>query len=129
MEITLAKDKGNVIISDEALASIATNAAKDVEGVSSFSNRPVDVVNTIKNGSLKVASPVRIQQNGEDVSLSIYINLAPNQVIKTVAQAVQKNVKEAIQNMTGALVKKVNVIVTGIDFNADEETAPAETEN
>ncbi|MBQ9516765.1 MAG: Asp23/Gls24 family envelope stress response protein [Eubacterium sp.] len=116
MEITSSNEKGSVIISEEVLASIATNAAKDVDGVSSFSNRPVDVVSTIKSGSLKVMSPVRIHQNGDDINISIYLNLEPNKKIRTVAQSVQSNVKEAVQNMTGKLVSKVNVIVAGIDF-------------
>jgi len=130
MEVTTSYEKGNLVISEEVLSSIAVNAAKDVEGVSSFSNRPVDVISTIKKGSLKVMSPVRIVQNGEDISVSIYLNIEPNRKIKTVAQNVQTNVKEAIQNMTGRLVSKVNVIIAGIDF---EESAgsnePKETEN
>ena len=116
MDITSSNEKGSVIISEEVLASIATNAAKDIDGVSSFSNRPVDVVSTIKSGSLKVMSPVRIIQNGDDITVNIYLNLEPNQKIKAVAQNVQAGVKEAVQNMTGKLVSKVNVIVAGIDF-------------
>jgi len=130
MEVTTSNEKGNLVISEEVISSIAINAAKDVEGVSSFSNRPVDVVSTIKKGSLKVMSPVRVTQMGDDISVSIYLNIEPNKKIKTVAQNVQTNVKEAIQNMTGRLVSKVNVVIAGIDF---EESAgsnePNETEN
>lgn len=130
MELTTSNEKGNLVISEDVLSSIAVNAAKDVEGVSSFSNRPVDVVSTIKSGSLKVMSPVRIIQNGEDINVSIYLNIEPNKQIKPLAQNVQKNVKEAIQNMTGKLVSKVNVIIAGIDF---EESAgsnePTETKD
>lgn len=130
MEVTTSSEKGNLVISEEVISSIAINAAKDVEGVSSFSNRPVDVISTIKKGSLKVMSPVRVNQNGEDISVSIYINIEPNKKIKTVAQNVQTNVKEAIQNMTGRLVSKVNVVIAGIDF---EESAgsnePTESED
>ena len=130
MEITTSNEKGSVIISEEVLASIATNAAKDVDGVSSFSNRPVDVVSTIKRGSLKVMSPVRVIQNGDDINISIYLNLEPNKKIRVVAQSVQKNVKEAVQNMTGRLVSKVNVIVAGIDFDDNgSSNEPLETEN
>ena len=129
MEVTSSNEKGNLVISEDVISSIAVNAAKDVEGVSSFSNRPVDVFSTIKNGSLKVMSPVRVNQSGEDISVSIYLNIEPNKKIKEVAQNVQQNVKEAIQNMTGRLVSKVNVVIAGIDF---EESAgsnePNETE-
>ena len=62
MEIISKSSMGELVISDEVLSSIAVNAAKDVDGVSSFCNKPVDVVNTIKQGSLKVMSPVRIKQ-------------------------------------------------------------------
>lgn len=129
MEITTTKDKGSLTISEDVLSSIATNAAKDVDGVSSFSNRPVDVVSTIKQGSLKVMSPVRILQDGDDINVSIYLNLVPNTKIQTVAQNVQNNVKEAIQNMTGRLVSKVNVVIAGIDFdNSEKSNEPTETE-
>ncbi len=122
MEITSSNPKGTLTISEEVLCAIATNAAKDVDGVSSFSNRPVDVVNTIKKGSLKVMSPVRIVQDGDDIDVSIYLNLEPNQKIQKVAQKVQHNVKEAVQNMTGKPVSHVNVVITGIDFKESESS-------
>ena len=105
MEIIKNSDKGNLIISHEAISSIAINAAKDVDGVGSFSNRPVDVVSTIKKGSLKVMSPVRLTQNGEDMDVSICINLLPNKKIKTVSENIQTSVREAIENMTKIDVK------------------------
>ena len=73
MEIISKSSMGELIISDEVLSSIAVNAAKDVDGVSSFCNKPVDVVNTIKQGSLKVMSPVRIKQENDSFTISIYI--------------------------------------------------------
>ena len=39
MEISKYGAKGGLIISEEAVSSIATNAAKDVDGVTGFSNR------------------------------------------------------------------------------------------
>lgn len=116
MEIYAKSSMGELVISEEVLSSIAINAAKDVDGVSSFYNKPVDVVSTIKQGSLKVMSPVRIMQDGDNFSISIYINIAPGKKFQTVATQVQSAVKESVQNMTGKLVTKVNVIVAGIDF-------------
>ena len=40
MEIISKSSMGELIISDEVLSSIAVNAAKDVDGVSSFCNKP-----------------------------------------------------------------------------------------
>ena len=128
MEIQSKTSMGELVISDEVLTSIAINAAKDVDGVSSFHSGPVDVVSTIKQGNWKVASPVRIMQDGDDFSISIYINLKPCVKFQPVAAKVQEAVKESIQNMTGKFVNKVNVIVAGIDFDDESSAEPCETE-
>lgn len=130
MDITSENNKDSLIVSEEVLSSIAINSATDVDGVSSFSNRPVDVMTTIKRGSLKVMSPVRIVPDGDNISVSIYLNIEPNKEIKPIAEGVQHNVKEAIENMTGKCVTKVNVVIAGIDFNEDgDSTEPTTSEN
>ena len=124
MEISKYSAKGDLIISEEAVSAIATNAAKDVDGVTGFSNRPADVVSTIKKGSLRVMSPIRIVQDGDNIDISIYINISSGKKIQPVAEDVQRVVKEAIQNMTGKYVSKVNVIVASLEDK--KESAPAE---
>lgn len=129
MEISKQTPQGGVIISEEAVSSIVTNAAKDVNGVTGFSNKPDDVVSTIKKGSLKVMSPVRVFQDGDDLDISVYINIASGIKIQPVAEEVQRVVKEAIQNMTGKLVSKVNVIIASVeDHEPESSDAPCETE-
>lgn len=129
MEIVSKSSMGELVISNEVVSSIAINAAKDVDGISSFYTGPADVVNTIKQGSLKVMSPVRMIQDGDEFSISIYVNIAQGKKFQTVASEVQKAVKESVQNMTGKLVNKVNVIVAGIDFEKPAEQEPCETED
>ena len=129
MEISNYSSDGGVIISEEAISSIATNAAKDVDGVVGFSNKPDDVVSTIKKGSLKVMSPVRIFQDSDNLDISIYICIASGKKIQPVAEEVQRVVKEAVQNMTGRLVSKVNVIIASVELQQPETNIePCETE-
>lgn len=129
MEISKQTPQGGVIISEEAVSSIVTNAAKDVNGVTGFSNKPDDVVSTIKKGSLKVMSPVRVFQDGDDLDISVYINIASGIKIQPVAEEVQRVVKEAVQNMTGKLVSKVYVIIASVeDHEPESSDAPCETE-
>lgn len=129
MEISKQTPQGGVIISEEAVSSIVTNAAKDVNGVTGFSNKPDDVVSTIKKGSLKVMSPVRVFQDGDDLDISVYINIASGIKIQPVAEEVQRVVKEAVQNMMGKLVSKVNVIIASVeDHEPESSDAPCETE-
>lgn len=75
MEISKQMAKGSLTISEEAISSIVINAAKDVDGVTGFSNKPADVVTTIKSGSLKVMSPVRVTLDGDEIKVFVYINI------------------------------------------------------
>lgn len=129
MEIKSEVNKGKLTISEEVIEAIAMNATKDIEGFSSFSNRPNDVVTTIKQKSIKVMSPVRVHQDGDNLSVSIYISVQPGIKIQDIATNIQKSVKDAIQNMTGKLVSKVNVVVAGIDFESKDSTEPTESED
>ena len=115
MEISNHNSKGGLVISEEAVSAIVTNAEGDVDGVVGFSNRPVDIVSTIKKGSLKVMSPVRITQDGDDLNISVCINIAIGKKIQPVAEEIQRVVKDAVQNMTGKLVSKVNVIIASVE--------------
>lgn len=129
MEINTSTSMGELVISEEVISAIATNAAKDVEGVAGFSNRPVDVMNTIKKCSLKVMSPVRVLADGDDLNISIYVNMRPGIKIRKAAEDVQVAVKDSVQNMTGRLVSKVNVIIAGIEFEEPKSSdEPCETE-
>ena len=74
-------------------------------------------------------SPVRVLADGEDLNISIYVNMLPGKKIRQVAEEVQRAVKESVQNMTGKLVSKVNVMIAGLEFDQPEsETEPCETE-
>lgn len=130
MEISMQTPKGSLTISEEAISSIVINAAKDVDGVTGFSNKPADVVSTIKSGSLKVMSPVRVTLDGDEIKVFVYINVAINAKIQPVAEKVQKVVKEAVQNMTGRLVSKVNVIIASVDNEepVKDSAEPCESE-
>ena len=129
MEISNHNSKGGLVISEEAISTIVTNAAGDVDGVVGFSNRPIDIVSTIKKGSLKVMTPVRITQDGDDVEISVCINIAIGKKIQPVAEEVQKVVKDAVQNMTGKLVSKVNVIIASVEEEKPQNSPePTETE-
>ena len=126
MELSHLTSKGSLLISDEAVSSIVINAAKDVAGVTGFSTRPADVVTTIKKGSLKVMSPVRVLQEGDDLNISVYIVIESGKKIQPIAEEVQKAVKESVQNMTGKLVSKVNVIIASVDNGEQSSNAPKE---
>ena len=101
------------IISDEVLATIAANAAKDVEGVAALGDRPADLYTTFKIGTDDLKH-VAVTMTDYDIRVHIYIQLLQSAKIQEVCKAVQNAVKQSIQNMTGRVVTRVDVTVTGI---------------
>ncbi|NMP37018.1 MAG: Asp23/Gls24 family envelope stress response protein [Clostridiales bacterium] len=105
---------GELIISEDVIASIAANAARDVEGVSSLASRPNDLSILFKGD--KPGKSVRVWNGDNDVKIQMYINIKSSANIPTVASAVQRSVKNAVQGMTGKVVTRVNVNIAGADF-------------
>ncbi len=104
---------GDLVISEEVIASIAQSAAHDVEGVASFAPKPTDVIAALKG--LDGNKYVNISIGDSDIKISLYIVVKPGHNIQTVAGEVQKAVKSTVQNMTGKVVSKINVTIAGLE--------------
>ena len=111
---------GNLVISEDVIAAIALNAAKDVEGVSSFAARTPDVHSILRFGEDAIKS-VRVLPSDNGVKIYIRVNITPGTKTPKVASEIQKNVKNAVQSMTGKMVSKVNVSIAGIDIKPEGE--------
>ena len=109
-------ENGEIIISDEVIASIAVNAVKDVEGFSGFSAKAPGLLSGAGTGK-----SVKVTSIDNDVRLHIYIRVKNGTNIQTVSTAVRRSVKNAVQSMTGKVVSKVSVSIQGIDFSAPNE--------
>ncbi len=111
---------GGLVISEEVIATIAINAAKDVEGVAGFATRPPDMHSILKIGDGPLKS-VKVIAGDNDIKLQIYLIIKNAKKIPSVAAEVQRNVKSAVQSMTGRVVTKVNINIAGIDFTEADE--------
>lgn len=105
-----------LVISEEVIAAIALNAAKDVEGVSGFAARPRDLQALLHIGDDMLKS-VRVWVNENEIKLHLYLLLKGGTKIPAVSAHVQRAVKNAVQNMTGRVVTKVNISIVGVDFS------------
>ncbi len=106
-----------LVISDDVIASIAMNAAKDIPGVGRVVQRPTNVRNVMNifEGALKY---VEVSTSDNVVyTIKIHIAIKEGEKIPVVAAEVQKAVKNAVQNMTGCAVSKVNVLVADADIS------------
>ena len=110
-------ESGGIFISNDVIASIAINAAKDVDGVSGFASKTpgINSAPNPKDGALK---SVRVVSLDNEIKIQIYIRVKSGVNIQTVSMAIQRSIKNAVQGMTGKVVSKVNVSVQGIDFDA-----------
>lgn len=111
---------GSLKISQDVLATIAKVAALEIDGVDSLAEPTGSVRRIFSRGYAKTA--IRIELSDDFAQIDIGINLKFGAKITEVCTAVQNNVKDNIQTMTGMAVSKVNVNVAGITF--PEDTAP-----
>ncbi|MCR4925705.1 MAG: Asp23/Gls24 family envelope stress response protein [Clostridiales bacterium] len=107
---------GDLVISEDVIATIAINSIKDIEGISGFAQKPVGF-DSFFNNSEQANKSVRMVIKDNDVKIHIFVNLLAGYKIPTVAEKIQTSVKDAIQNMTGKIVSKVDVTVVNIDFS------------
>ena len=104
-------------INKEVVAQIAGMAAIEVEGVSGLASKPIDIKGFVKNGTL--SRSVRVSTVNGLIIIDAFINVKEDARIKTVADSVQKNIKDKVQTMTGNAVSRVNVSIIDIDESAE----------
>lgn len=112
--ITIPQESGSVMISEDVVAAIVSNAAKDVEGVAALCvKRNSDIVELLSKKNWKRGLRISIAQNNK---IAIECNLIINygQSVVDVAKAVQESVVAAVASVTGAKVVAVNVNICGI---------------
>ena len=105
-------------VSTDVLEKMAEMAAKEIEGVKSIAKKAIDIKGAIKSKS--VVKGVKVESINGAIGINIYICVDADAKIRDVAEAVQQNVKDKIQTMTGSAVTKVNVYVEDVDFEAAE---------
>ncbi len=106
-------ETGNIQISDNAIANIAAIAAKSVDGVMDLDGGAVSGIADML-GVKNESKGIKVDLKGENVSLDVNLIVAFGKDIGTVASLVQEKVKEAIENMTGLNVEKINVNINSI---------------
>ncbi|MDO9508221.1 MAG: Asp23/Gls24 family envelope stress response protein [Thermovirgaceae bacterium] len=113
------KSEGNVRISEDVIAQIATQALLKVNGV-----RPASpgLVANLRIGK-KTSGGVRISVEEGDVPsvvVDAYITTKYGLRIPDIAWDVQESIKKTLEQYTGYNVKGVNVFVQGVFFDTDQ---------
>ncbi len=99
---------GQVRISENVIRSIASVAAREVDGVEDLAFG--------RNGLLPSPSPVTVSVAGDTVEITVRLIMQSSARLQTVAEQVQLSIKENVQSMTGIIVSKVHVVASDIVF-------------
>lgn len=111
---------GQVQIADEVVAIIAALAATEVDGVEKMSG---NITNGIisKLGMKSLSKGVKVQVVEGRVLVDLTLELKYGVSLPKVCRNVQERVKSAIETMTGLTVEEVNVKISGIAMQKEEE--------
>jgi len=112
----------SIRISDEVIASIASVAAAQVEGVSDMSGNLVNDIGDVFLGKKSGGKGVKVSSGQEEVELDLYINVKYGARIPEVAYKVQENVKKSVESMTDLRVSRVNIHIQGISQGSETDT-------
>ncbi|MGI6364854.1 MAG: Asp23/Gls24 family envelope stress response protein [Bacillota bacterium] len=117
---------GTIRIADEVVSIIAGLATLEVAGIAGMSGGFVGGIAEIL-GKRNLSKGVKVAVGETETAIDLYVITDYGVSIPDVAKAVQKNVKTAIENMTGLEVVQVNVHVQGIKLQPVSEGETAAT--
>lgn len=115
---------GTVSFATDVVATIAGLAATEVEGVASMSSPSSGLADMFaRKNSRNFTKGVRIDLDGNLVTVDITIVVEYGSPVPDVARGIQENVKKAIETMSGLTVHSVDVHVSGISFDREQRAA------
>ncbi|MCL2227005.1 MAG: Asp23/Gls24 family envelope stress response protein [Oscillospiraceae bacterium] len=110
-----ADAKGSVNISEDVVATIASNAASEVEGVTGFYySQGKDITSMI--GKRHLPRGIKLTVTDGAVTLDVYIVVDIGFSVNEIGEKVQKAVIAAVVDATGAKVDEVNVHICGVSI-------------
>ena len=107
-------NKTELSVSTEVLEKMAELAACEIDGVKGVAKKAIDLKGAIKSKS--VVKGVKVESVNGAIDINVFICVDAKAQIREVAEAVQSNIKDKIQTMTGTAVTRVNVNIEDIDF-------------
>jgi len=118
--------EGNVCISNDVVATIASIAAKSIEGVSGmFGSLTGGFAELL--GKKNPSKGVKVTISDRDVKIDMYVIVEYGVKIPDVAWEIQEKTKNEVEAMTGLNVVAVNVNIEGVNTaKKDEEEVKTE---
>jgi uncharacterized alkaline shock family protein YloU len=114
---------GIVKISDEVVSVIAGLAAAEIKGIVGMSAGLTGGITQILAGKKNLSKGVKVTVGEDSATIDLIVVVEYGVKIPEVANAVQQNVKNTVETMTGLVVSAVNVYVQNIVLPKGESSA------
>lgn len=118
---------GNIRISEEVIATVASLEAAEVPGFVGMSNNFASGIYDLI-GKKNPTKGIKAEIEGNQVSIDLFIVVEYGVRIPEVAFKIQEKVKKGVESMTGLQATRVNVHVQGISMEKDPKSAQPPTE-
>ena len=115
VDIDREQNNGQITYANEVISTIVSVATTEVDGISAIAG---------SNGLLgkgKMSRGVRVDMDGEDVSVDVSVTVDYGMPIQKVGRSAQENVRKSIESMTGLHVEKVDLHVVGVSFEKENQ--------
>ena len=115
VDIDREQNNGQITYANEVISTIVSVATTEVDGISAIAG------NSGLLGKGKLPRGVRVDMNGEDVSVDVSVTVDYGMPIQKVGRSAQENVRKSIESMTGLHVEKVDLHVVGVSFEKENQ--------
>ncbi len=109
--VTQQLDNGNVMISEDVIATVVAHAVTDVEGIVGLSTKPGAEVISKKNWGKGIKIVIGQQ---DELYIDCNVIVSYGQGVVAVAKAAQEAVANALESIAGVKIAAVNINVSGI---------------
>lgn len=116
------ENSGSIKISDEVIATIASVAVSEIDGVCGLMGSIAGEL-ALKFGKKNVNKGIKVVSNDTEATIDISLIVKYGIRIPEIAWEVQENVKKSVESMSGLSVTKVNIHVAGVEFEKEDSGA------
>lgn len=115
---------GRIVFADEVVATIASLAVADVDGVATLTGGMVEGISEML-GKKNMTKGIKVEVGQEEAAIDVSVSIKFGYKIKEVCEKIQAAVKSSVETMTGLRVVEVNVFVQSVVFEAGEGNSRA----
>lgn len=114
MSVKIFNENGNIVIDDQAIATIAGLAAMECYGVVGMASRNATqgLFELLKKE--QITKGIKVSATEDKINVDVYIVLQYGVKISVVAENVISRIKYSVETFTGVGVEDVNIFVQGV---------------